>query len=325
VNTYNAKRYRKNFKFVDHMRAEQDPAVIEILDQKILAAWTDKDLTLMHLAIPEVVDWQEITGTQFSIKRKQHSLTPDPKISVYWDLRGPDNMSVKRLKTDKVEAIGSTDGQVRGRWRVYDCLVFETDHDGHLYVLSSGDWYRIDKSYRDKVEKFAKTVTVLDLGLPPASLDDDEATYNEAAAKTIGAISLDGRPIGVGGVDRVELCDILTKDGTFIHVKKRGRSSTLSHLFAQGITSSELLLNDEAFRKDAAKLVSSINPGFTGAIPTSPGARDEIKVAYVVLSRGQRPDKPFGLPFFSLVSLQAATQRLRDAGIQVLAQEIKEA
>jgi uncharacterized protein (TIGR04141 family) len=112
-------------------------------------------------------------------------------------------------------------------------------------------------------------VAVLDVGLPPASLADDEATYNEAAAKAIGAISVDDRPIGVGGVDRVELCDILTKDGTFIHVKKRGRSSTLSHLFAQGITSSELLL--------------------------------------------------------SLVSLQAATQRLRDAGIQVFAQEIKEA
>jgi hypothetical protein len=45
----------------------------------------------------------------------------------------------------------------------------------------------------------------------------------------------------------------------------------------------------------------------------------------VVLSRGQRADKPYGLPFFSLVSLKAAAERLRGAGIEVMAKEIKEA
>lgn len=47
--------------------------------------------------------------------------------------------------------------------------------------------------------------------------------------------------------------------------------------------------------------------------------------AYVVLSRGQRPDKPYGLPFFSLVSMKTATERLERAGIEVFAKEIKEA
>jgi uncharacterized protein (TIGR04141 family) len=113
-------------------------------------------------------------------------------------------------------------------------------------------------------------------------------------------------------------------DGLFIHVKKRGRSSTLSHLFAQGVTSAELLLSDEEFRKKAVQLVSSHSKKFAKAVPSSLGARQEIKVAYVVLSRSKRKDRPYGLPFFSLVSLQAAAQRLGNAGIKVHVQEIKE-
>jgi uncharacterized protein (TIGR04141 family) len=108
-------------------------------------------------------------------------------------------------------------------------------------------------------------------------------------------------------------------------VKKRGRSSsTLSHLFAQGVTSAELLLNDEDFHKDAAQKVGEVDGAFVAAIPQDPGARKKIQVAYVILSRGQRPEKPYGLPFFSMVGLKAATERLRGAGIEVWAKEVKE-
>lgn len=325
VKAYRAKRYRTHFAFVDYMRAERDPVILEHLEAQLVQALKDRELTEMHLAIPEPVDWQEIDGVCFSFKRKDHARMPDPKISVYHALRKTDELTIERLKTDKVEAVSAVDNrELRGHWRVYDCIVFETEYDSHLYVLSGGDWYRIDKSYRDQVEAFARTLPELDIGLPMANDGDDESKYNASAAATIGGLAVDTKLISVGRPDSVELCDILTKDGMFIHVKKRGRSSTLSHLFAQGITSAELLLHDEAFRKNAADLVSSIGPSFAKAIPTRARAGDQIKVAYVIISRGQRHDKPFGLPFFSLVSLQAAAHRLQNAGVEVLVQEVKE-
>lgn len=79
------------------------------------------------------------------------------------------------------------------------------------------------------------------------------------------------------------------------------------------------------FEKNAAMKVSEVDEELVAAIPQEPGARERIKVAYVVLSRGQREDKPYGLPFFSLVSMKAAAERLRGAGIEVFAREIKEA
>lgn len=144
------------------------------------------------------------------------------------------------------------------------------------------------------------------------------------SASRVGALCLDKQLISTGGPDRIELCDILTKSGTFIHVKKRGRSSTLSHLFAQGINSAELLLNDQAFLDDARTLVTKVNRRFRGAIPQELHARKQITIASVVLSRSRRTDTPHGLPFFSLVSLQAAARSLRNAGVRVNVQQIRE-
>lgn len=323
LKAYSSKRYQKHFAFIDQVRAERGPAMVDRLNKRLVKALDDGDLDNAHLAIPEPIDWQRVEGVRFSFRKKDHSLQPDPKISTYRMLRGADH-DVKKLKTDKVEAVDSADeAQLVGRWSVYNCVVFETAVEGTVYVLSGGDWYRVSKAYREKVEAYVETLPVLSVGLPEASAGESEADYNETASAAIGALHVDRSLIGVGGRDRVELCDVLTEDGTFIHVKKRGRSSTLSHLFAQGVTSAELLLQDEEFLQAAANLVTQLDSKFSKAIPTQTGARDHVKVAYVFLSRA-RGASPLGLPFFSLVSLQAAAQRLRAAGLEVLVQEVKE-
>ncbi len=325
IDTYASKRYRRNFRFIDDMRAVRDTTTIAALDALLVCALERREMTDMHLAIPDSVDWLEIAGVRFSFKPKQQSSRPDPSIGDYRRLRDGD-ISLDRLKGDKVQAISALDEtQLKGKWPVYRCIVYEVEHDGHLYVLSAGDWYEVNSSYRKTVVDFVSTLPELDIGLPDALSGDDEETYNKRAAHEIGALCLDRGVVGVGGPDQMEICDILTTDGVFVHVKKRGRSSTLSHLFAQGVSSADMLLNDEGFLKDAAARVDGIDSSFTPAIPTKLRARDEIKVAYAVLSRSRRTDTPHGLPFFSLVSLQAAARHLQAAGVDVYVQQVKEA
>ncbi|HTU78965.1 MAG TPA: DUF6119 family protein [Solirubrobacteraceae bacterium] len=325
ITTYKAKRYRKHFRFIDDMRAERDPSTIEALDELLLDALKSGEITDMHLAIPEAVDWQEIAGVRFSFKQKRHEPTPDPSVSIYRALRNPATVTIDRLKKDKVQAVSALDpSQLKGQWRVYDCIVFETVHNTYLYVLSGGDWYRVNKSYRESVEAFVRTIPKLNVGLPMAIVGDDEGAYNERAAEAIGALCLDRKLVKTGGPDSVEICDILTRKGIFIHVKKRGRSSTLSHLFAQGIGSAELLLHDDTFLVAARAVVGKLDKKFVSAIPTTLRARDRISIAFVILSRSRREDTPHGLPFFSLMSLQAAARHLLDVGIQVYVQQVKE-
>jgi uncharacterized protein (TIGR04141 family) len=183
ITTYKARRYRKHFRFIDDMRAERDPSTIETLDELLLDALKSGEITDMHLAIPEAVDWQEIAGVRFSFKQKGHEPTPDPSISTYRALRNPAAVTIDRLKKDKVQAVSALDpSQLKGQWRVYDCIVFETVHNTYLYVLSGGDWYRVNRSYRESVEAFVRTIPELDVGLPTAIVGDDEGAYNERAA-----------------------------------------------------------------------------------------------------------------------------------------------
>lgn len=325
IKTYGAKHYRKDFKFIDDMRTVRDPSTIGLLDDLLLDALQTREMTDMHLAIPDSVDWQEIAGVQFSFKKKKQVMTPDPSIGVYRDLRDGETITLDRLKKDKVEAISSVnEDELKGKWRVYQCIVYEVEHNGHLYVLSGGDWYQVDKGYRKTVEEFIRTLPELDIGLPEALPTEDEEEYNKRAAAKIDAVCLDRGLIGTGGHDRTEICDILTVDGLFLHIKKRGRSSTLSHLFAQGINSTEMLLHDQEYLEKAAAVVGKVDAKFIAAIPTKLQARKEIKVAYVVLSRSKRTDTPHGLPFFSLVSLQAAARHLMSAGVDVYVQQVKE-
>lgn len=94
IGAYRAKQYQTHFKFIDHMRAERDPGIIATLNDKLVMALKAKALTDMHLAIPEAIDWQEVAGVRFSFKRKKQERAPDPRISVYRDLRESDDITV---------------------------------------------------------------------------------------------------------------------------------------------------------------------------------------------------------------------------------------
>jgi uncharacterized protein (TIGR04141 family) len=121
---------------------------------------------------------------------------------------------------------------------VYRSIVYEVIVEGELYVLTGGDWFRINLNFKQRVYDEANGLDRRD-GLPLADHGTDEDTYNLQAAETMDALCLDKKLVFDGGPDRMEICDVLTRDGGFIHVKQRGSSSTLSHLFTQGLNSAE--------------------------------------------------------------------------------------
>ena len=81
------------------------------------------------------------------------------------------------------------------------------------------------------------------------------------------ALCLDKKFVYDGGPRKMEICDILTRDGGLIHVKHRGSSSTLSHLFTQGVNSAERLLQDADFRSRARAVVAAESRSSTKCFP----------------------------------------------------------
>lgn len=110
----------------------------------------------------------------------------------------------------------------------------------------------------------------------------------------------------LNGPKKIEACDIFTKDKQFIHVKNKGQSTQLSHLFAQGRVSAECFIDDEEFRKQVAEVTEERfgKPAFDYSARVAP---NEYEVIYAIIDDKDTTlvDK---LPFFSKVNLMLTIQ-----------------
>lgn len=115
----------------------------------------------------------------------------------------------------------------------------------------------------------------------------------------------------------VELCDLLSTEKQFIHVKHRkGGSAGLSHLFAQGSVAAEILLGDREFRKSARKVLGTFSNAAREIIPLDNFRSAEYEVVFLILGDDAANVKS-NLPFFSKVNLVRAYDSLSQRGYSV--------
>jgi uncharacterized protein (TIGR04141 family) len=319
---YASENYKKDFDFIDFLRPEKSAARLEQLHDRLVRALQNEEIEDLHLAAPEPLDWLDIRGFRFTSGRTDAHTESDPRITTYLATRRGDEITLGTLKTDRMLAQRASDGDAQGSWPVLRCIVFETEMDGQLYVLSGGDWFRVNLSFKDRVYEDIRRLPVME-GLPEADAGTNEDAYNEKAARSIGGLCLDKKFVYDSGPDKMEICDVLTRDGRLIHVKHRGSSSTLSHLFAQGLNSAERLLQDANFRSEARRIVAAADPQFSDIFPLERPVPESHQVTFAVITRSSR-DTPLTLPFFSLVSLRAAAARLRGFGFPVSVAAVRE-
>jgi uncharacterized protein (TIGR04141 family) len=310
------------FDFIDFLRPEKEAARLRELEDHLIVALMNGDITDVHLAAPEPLDWLEIDGFRFSTQEEDAQSDNDPRITSYLASREGEELTVKLLKHDRMEAIRASGGLAQGTWPIFRCIVFQIEHAGQLYVLSAGDWFRINLEFKDRVYADVGRLPFL-TGLPDADPGTDECAYNIKAAAAMDALCLDKKFVFDGGPDKMEICDILTRNGGLIHVKQRGSSSTLSHLFTQGVNSAERLLQDANFREKARAVVARESPEFGEVLSPERPSPEAHEVSFVVITRSDR-DTPLTLRFFSVVNLRAAASRLQGFGFRVSMAAVRE-
>lgn len=320
LEAYGAEDYKEHFGFIDFLRPVRERARIEGLQELLVEALRSRDWTDIHLAAPETINWQEFDGFHFSTQDAEDAAN-DPSIRTYLATHD-EEISLDLLKHDRLVALRASDGGVLENWPVYRCIVFQTELDRYLFVLSDGDWFRVDLDYRRRLEAEVAALPTF-RGLPDATAGTDEDTYNREAARAIGALCLDKKLIYDGGPDKMEICDLLTRDGALIHVKHRGSSATLSHLFSQGVNSAERLLTDRDFRAKAAAVIAAEGNGYASIWPRDRPAPQDHEIVFAVITRSRRRT-PLTLPFFSVVSLRAAARTLHGFGFRVSTAAVRE-
>jgi uncharacterized protein (TIGR04141 family) len=320
---YESDAYKKEFEFIDFLRPEKSPARKQELEELLVDVLRRREISDLHLAAPEPLDWSDMNGFRFSTQASGAATDSDPRISRYLATKDDAELTMADLKRDKMLAISASTTYAQNTWPIFQCIVYEVELDGQLYVLSGGDWFRVNLDFKERVLEELGILTTLMEGLPQADAQTTEAAYNAKAATSLNALCLDTKLVRDGGPDSIEICDILTREGGFIHVKHRGSSATLSHLFAQGINSAERFLQDAGFREKAREIAAAENPEFAALFSEGrPDAADH-EITFAVITRSSR-DTLLTLPFFSIVSLRAAALRLRAMGFRVSVASVRE-
>jgi uncharacterized protein (TIGR04141 family) len=120
---------------------------------------------------------------------------------------------------------------------------------------------------------------------------------------------------------RFEFCDLYDKSGKMIHIKRYSGSSELSHLFAQGLVSSELFLESEEFRSEVNLKLS--NDCKIPDVSKKPDA-SKYEIVFAIISSSTKPGRK-NIPFFSQVNLRNVIQRLTGRGYKVTLADVRHA
>ncbi len=307
--------YKTNgFDWVDNIAEVRDASLKRSLDLMLCEAIENKQLDNLTIAPPETIEWEYIDGFNYtgmgigSANLENYRLDLDPMD--YFNSIRPEVNILAKIKRDRLQAL-NIDGTIYTVSNIYNAIVFQAEVNSNIYILSSGTWYLVNQPFFNRVNDFILSmVKVSKVSLPNCASDEKEGPYNERVAKSSPDYCLFDKKLNSVeyGPKSVEACDLFTKNKQFIHVKNRGYSSQLSHLFAQGRVSAECFASDESFRKQVSNKAKR-RFGVELFDPSKKLQSDEFEVVYAIIHK-KTENLISTLPFFSKVNLMMTAQEL---------------
>lgn len=144
---------------------------------------------------------------------------------------------------------------------LWEHVVAQVEVRGTTYVVSDATVWQASADYLTKVNAdLTARAKVNPSHLPRWQLGLDEDAYNKNAALK-GHLLLDKEFLKKKGETKLELGDLLSAEGRLMHVKRKSRSSVMSHVTTQAVAAVQLLRNDADARKLATELVRTSSGG----------------------------------------------------------------
>ncbi|WP_164512810.1 DUF6119 family protein [Leucobacter chromiireducens] len=326
LSAYNSTDYKANFEWIDQLALVEEPKIEADLNDLLVNALQAGDTSATYMAAPENIDWEDVDS--FTINGTRGKKYDDLDLDAYLSDHTPaalSALSLAVLRQRGVSVTYSRSQQTDRLWSVYQCLISEQQIAKDLYVLIEGRWFAVEKTLSDRVDKFFHALPVT-TSLTAANPGESEPAYNLRIATTHPTeyLHLDAKIIRPGGASSgIEFCDLLKNDGTLIHVKRKSRSATLSHLFAQGTVSATSLMSDSEFRTKVREIISqklqSAAAPWLALIPDANSSVDasNFKVSYVVLTKPLKSGATDWMPFFSKLNLMQHATRLKSMNFEV--------
>ena len=314
---YKETRYKENFEWIDNIKEVKSKSEKEKLDKILIDYINNEKYDSVWMSIPEVIEWEGVKGFCYT---NEDIIYDDIFIEKFVNSIRNELEDIQQIKRRKVKMFDLEDKEIN-KWSAYRCINAEIQIDTKSYCLNNGKWYYINKDFSNKIEKEYNSLKLSEIAFIDYTQDmEDEDKYNEELTKSINGYlihKIGEIPFGGGRGNKIELCDIMTRNNELIHIKKNGGSAYLSHLFNQAAVSAELLL-DLNFRKKVNekmkenKLDKEISNDFKTTDYT-------VIIGIINKYHDERPK----IPFFSKVSLGYTIRRIKNLGYKVELKNIR--
>lgn len=347
VDYYQTESYKDRFAWVDNIQRITQTHLTEKLDKILIEKMKERSEAGLALTLPGAEDWGEIYG--FSYTNAKKTMYSAPSILDYYVATDVSDLTIEKIKEHKLFC-----HKINGdtlEYSIYEASYFECNHEGKLYILFSRQWFSIDLEYSKRIQNALMSVPISTINFPEVQqkwvkgskpkkdvkskasdskskigtgakaeekkhlILETEGEYNIRTAMKLNMCLMDKKLVSsVSSASPIEVCDLLSADGKFIHVKHRkGYSSGLSHLFAQGRVAAELLLTDQDFRKNAREKLDAKTRHLI-----SDAKFDVTNAEIIFLILGANSNTLVNdLPFFSKVNLYSTFVSLNARNFKV--------
>lgn len=314
---YESDAYKKNFSRIDNLRPVNDPLVILSLEERLITTINAGELEAILLSPPQIIDESSIVGFRYQGTRDKTVYTNLEIADYIAGRRENKDISLDEIKRHHVKVSYESEETSIPRWPLFKCLIFEVEKGGHHYILAEGNWFQVDAGFKSRAEAFFQEHLV-ESNLPNSFAGETEPEYCERVGAIDGLILFDQILFKIPGETAAyELCDILSADRTFYHLKRSVRgSSTLSHLFRQGVMAGEFFAREPNFRQQARNYLAEKDADHIDLIPDALPDTRNYTVRFGIIAK-RRANGDFDIPFFSKVSFQSAARRLGAFGYAV--------
>ena len=318
---YRSRSYSKHFPFIDQVRPIRDDSLIERLDGKLLEAMTKGDTSALGLALPDVAGYERIHSYKAHHGRWNIAFD-DLAAAEILDAYNADHPEATDHFDVRIDAL-TDDGGLVDAFTLRECAVFQVRHGQRVCVLTLNKWYEVKPDYAASVDVQVRQLPLIKAKrfLPTIRKGTAERTYNAAAADGRRLVLMDKKNIRPAGAESsIEVCDLFSRKGEFIHVKRHTRSATLSHLLAQGTVSARLFIDDRGYRDTFRK---ALPPALRAMVDPDKVEPSKHSVVYAI-SAPSSNELPSGLPFFTKVNLLFHCREIQRMGMTAKVFHIQE-
>lgn len=317
--------YKEAFSWIDNIRLVEDPDLVnELRGQIALELVSNPESPSVDTILPddliEVGDDRSIRYIVFpyerGIGRGRVTLTTSAISDVLARSDDP-----RRALDDELRFLDESETRI-GAATILECISANLRVGDEDFIAYDGDFYLVDKGFVDRIDGEVGRVPISATAFPPYR-GQTEPAYNSMAGRDYpdDFVELDRALITLPGQYGVEGCDLVALSGALIHLKRKGKSSTLSHLFLQAANSCELLQREPEAWHELQKMIdgrarnAAVAVAVAEAHETARQNRERIEVVFGFLG-DWKGRSITSLPLFSRISLASEARRIANLGFR---------